>query len=190
MAMAVPDPGPWTVARFKAFESPRDGNRYELLDGALLVTPAPKLRHQRVVLQLVIALDAYVARHGLGEVLLAPLDVIVADDTVLEPDVLVIGERPADRREEDPIVPELLLAIEVLSPSSHVHDLGRKRVRLQRAGLVAYWVADPDARTLTTWGPADDVGISHAERLAWQPVPGVPPLALDVRALFAAALDR
>lgn len=189
MAMPSLDPGPWTVARFKAFEPPDDGCRYELLDGALLVTPAPKLRHQAVVGELYECLQAYVRLHGLGRSVVAPLDVIVADDTVLQPDVVVVARRTHPRRDDDPTVPELLLAIEVLSPSSRENDLHRKRRRLLDAGLAAYWVADPDNRTILTWGPGEPDGRVCSETVRWHPVPALPPLVITVPVLFAAALD-
>jgi Uma2 family endonuclease len=189
MAMPSIDPGPWTVARFKSWEPPEDGCRYELLDGELLVTPAPKLRHQAVVGELYERLQQYARQYGLGRAIVAPLDVIVAEDTVLEPDVLLVSNRSPARREEDPTVPELLLAVEVLSPSSRDNDLRRKRLRLQQAGLVSYWVADPDARTITTWSAQAPDGQVHGETLRWRPVDGIPPLVIEVPVLFAAALD-
>jgi Uma2 family endonuclease len=96
---------------------PDDGHRYELLDGALVVTPAPVPRHQRVVANLLVQLRT-TCPHAL-EVLTAPLDVALRDDTVLQPDVLVA--RRSDFTETDlPVAP--LLAVEVLSPSTRLID--------------------------------------------------------------------
>jgi Uma2 family endonuclease len=125
---------------------PDDGHRYELVDGTLIVTPAPSTRHQRVVVRLLkVLLDT--ATEDL-EVLTAPYDVRLADDTVLQPDVLVC--RRADLCEHNlPTAP--LLAIEVLSPSTRLVDLNLKHGRYEAAGCPSYWVVDPDEPSLRAW---------------------------------------
>ena len=123
---------------------PDDGHRYELLDGALLVTPAPNINHQRCVGALFALLRS--ARQAGHTVFVAPLDVRLSRVTVLEPDVLVA--RPADltpaRLEGPP-----LLAVEVLSPSTRRIDLGSKRMAYEAAGVPAYWLVDPEVPGLT-----------------------------------------
>ena len=125
---------------------PDDGRRHELIDGSLIVTPAPLLRHQRAVGELHLLL-----RRGCPpelEVLLAPFDVVLAVDTVVQPDLLVT--RRSDTTERDlPVAP--LLAVEVLSPSTRHIDLGLKRARYETAGSPSYWVFDPGEPTLTVW---------------------------------------
>ncbi|MCU0626665.1 MAG: Uma2 family endonuclease [Gemmatimonadaceae bacterium] len=180
----------WTTERFLAWTAPEDGNRYELLDGELLVTPAPTLRHQAVLRELFLAVHHYVATNDLGECFFAPLDVIVADDTVLEPDLLVMAHRTTRSRHELVTIDELCLAVEVLSPSSRTNDLRRKRLRLQRAGLAAYWVVDPDARTLLTWDTTSEVATVHHATVTWRLHDAAPPHTLDLAALFTRALDR
>ncbi len=123
---------------------PDDGHRYELLDGALLVTPAPNVSHQRFVTRLLVLLDG--ARQQGLEVFVAPTDVRLSSITVLEPDVLVV--RTADltpARVEGPP----LLVVEVLSPSTRRIDLGSKRLAYEAAGVPAYWLVDPDVPSLT-----------------------------------------
>jgi Uma2 family endonuclease len=73
---------------------PDDGRRYEIHDGELSVTPAPSPRHQDVVLNVATVLRAHVAAHGLGKVYVAPIDVILGDTTVVQPDVVYVA---ADR---------------------------------------------------------------------------------------------
>lgn len=125
---------------------PDDGHRYELIDGALVVTPAPTWRHQAALARLLILLDA--ACPPDLRVLMAPLDVALADDTVVQPDLLVA--RKSDFAERDlPAAP--LLAVEILSPSTRLIDLNLKRARYQQAGSPSYWVVDPEARTVTVW---------------------------------------
>ena len=125
---------------------PDDGRRYELIDGTLVVTPAPSTRHQRAVGQLHLTL-AHACPPEL-DVLFAPLDVALGDDTVMQPDLLVA--RRSDFTERDlPTAP--LLAVEVLSPSTRLVDLTLKRSRIETAGCQSYWVMDPDEPSLTAW---------------------------------------
>jgi Uma2 family endonuclease len=136
---------------------PADGHRYELLDGILIVSPAPKPRHQEAVASLLFALRQAAPRDLL--VLTAPLDVALANDTVLQPDVLVA--RRSDFSEKDlPTAP--LLAIEVLSPHTRRFDLLLKRDRLQTAGCPSYWVVDVDEPSIIAWQLVDGTYVEVA----------------------------
>lgn len=127
--------------------APDDGHRYELIDGLLVVSAAPVPVHQRVAFRLAVLLDA--ACPPELEVFVAPLDVRLADDTQMQPDVLVAHR--ADIGEKNlPAAP--LLAVEVLSPSTRGIDLLLKKERLERAGCPSYWVVDPvDGGRLLAW---------------------------------------
>lgn len=129
---------------------PDDGHRYELIDGTLIVSPAPRLRHQRAVGALYRLL--YAAAPADLEVLVAPVDVVLSDDSVIQPDVLV-ARREAFSEVDLPGAP--LLAVEVLSPSTRGVDLLLKKDRLERAGCAHYWVVDPDAPSVTAWNLGD-----------------------------------
>lgn len=140
----LPRGRPFVAADLDAL--PGDGNRYELIDGALIVTPSPAMRHQRGVTRLNVALSQ--ACPDDLEVFVAPLDVRLDDNTVIQPDVVVA--RRGDLTEANlPTAP--VLAVEVLSPSTHGIDLVLKRDRLQRAGCPSYWVVDPLDPRLTAW---------------------------------------
>lgn len=144
---------PWgrELTRADLDAMPDDGHRYELLDGVLVVTPAPSLRHQRAVVRLIQILAP--ALPAGQEVLTAPFDVALATDTVLQPDLLIA--RIADLTEADlPAAP--LLAIEVLSPSTRRFDLFTKRARYEAAGCEHYWVVDPQEPSITAWRLVDD----------------------------------
>lgn len=136
--------GPITRAERDAL--PDDGRRHELIDGALIVTPAPSPRHQEAVARLLILLRE--ACPADLRVLTAPLDVVLAPDTVVEPDVLVA---PRDAFTERDLPGPPLLAVEVLSPTTRHLDLQLKRARYEAAGCPTYWVVDPDVPALSVW---------------------------------------
>jgi Uma2 family endonuclease len=139
---ALPFARPLTRADLERL--PDDGHRYELIDGTLLVSPAPRLSHQDVVGNLHLLLRAACPPHL--KVVLAPFAVALADDTEVQPDLLVAPrEQFTDRELPGPP----LLAVEVLSPSTRRIDLLLKRDRLQAAGVSSYWLVDPDEPAVT-----------------------------------------
>jgi Uma2 family endonuclease len=134
-----------------------DGNRYEIIDGVLVVSGAPRMRHQRAVGRLYRLLGD--ACPSALEVFVAPFGVVLRFDTMIMPDVLVA--RIADLTEgELPASP--MLAVEVLSPGSRIIDLEMKFKRFERAGTPSYWVVDPDEdpkkARLIAWD-LDDSGV-------------------------------
>ncbi|MGW6201587.1 Uma2 family endonuclease [Kribbella sp. NPDC055110] len=137
---------------------PNDGHRYELIDGALLVTPAPVPRHQFVVAGVYRTLFA--ACPPDLAVLFAPLDVVLAEDTVVEPDVLVA---PRDAFSERDLPGPPLLAVEVLSPSTRRVDVMLKFSRYEAAGCSAYWVVEPDTPSLIAWELQDGAYVQVAK---------------------------
>jgi Uma2 family endonuclease len=158
----IPFSSPFTYADLEAMfdgGEPDDGHRYEILDGVLIVSPAPSPIHQRAVLRLARILEDACPDDDL-EVFVAPLDVLLADDTVLEPDVLVA--RRADLTARNLPAPPVL-AVEVLSPSTRRFDYMLKRSRFEAAGMPAYWVVDPDGPSLTAWELRDGgyVEVAH-----------------------------
>jgi len=138
---------------------PDDGHRYELIDGILLVSPAPRTAHQRAAAHLFRALDQVISPSS--ELLFAPVDVVLADDTVLQPDLL-IADRDLFTERGLPAAP--VLAVEIGSPSSRNVDLLLKKERLERAGCPHYWVVDPGVPSVTAWSLVDGVyrRIAHA----------------------------
>ncbi len=140
---------PWSRALTYAdlATMPDDGHRYELLDGTLIVSPAPSPLHQRAVLNLAVLLREATTGSDL-ETLVAPLDVVLADDTVVEPDVLVA--RRADLTDRNlPAAP--VLAVEVISPSTVRFDRLLKYSRYATAGIAHYWIVDPVEPSLTAY---------------------------------------
>ncbi|TWD74784.1 Uma2 family endonuclease [Kribbella amoyensis] len=135
------DPGGFTPADLAAL--PDDGRRYELVDGQLLVTPAPQFIHQRAVVRLTTLLESS-CPDGL-EVLVAPFDFRPTSGRCLQPDVLVRQSEDVARSS----VTRLQLAVEVLSPSTRSVDLLLKRGLYEQAGVESYWLFDPEQEELT-----------------------------------------
>ena len=164
------------------------GVRYELIDGEVLVSPSPSSPHQLVVGEFSFQLNLYCRAHRIGHVLTSPADLALDGTSILQPDVFVV---PADiplARDGWPSVTRLLLAVEVLSPSTARGDRTVKRRFLQRQGVPEYWIVDPYARLVERWRPEDERPEIVIGSLGWQPRADVPPLVMDLPALFADAL--
>jgi Uma2 family endonuclease len=174
--------GPYTIEMLDRF--PRDGKRYEILDGVLLVTPAPNPLHQRVQARLGPILAMYVDGHGLGQLYFGPSDVIFDEHTLFEPDLLVALGDEARRMRSWRELPDPALAVEILSPSSARYDRGAKRERyLTRCA--EYWIVDIEARLVECWRAGDERPTIHRDVLEWQPDSGVPALRVEVPLLFS-----
>jgi Uma2 family endonuclease len=161
--------------------------RYELVDGELLVTPSPNRVHQRVVRELLRMLASYCERTGVGEALDSPFDVEVEDDTLTQPDVFVLPAAEAARSEMPALA--LLLAIEVVSPSSGRNDRGAKRTLYQRH-VPEYWIVDPDSRLAERWRPNDERPEILRDRVEWQPEGADTPFVLELDPFFAKVFGR
>jgi Uma2 family endonuclease len=135
----------WTVADLAGL--PDDGLQYELLDGVLLVTPATVLRHQRAAGHLYLLLTEACPPRGL-EVYFAPVDWQPDDRTSLQPDLLVVRDEDVEHAN---IRAPLVLAVEILSPSTRRKDLILKRSKYEDVGVTSYWVVDPQAPSLTVF---------------------------------------
>ena len=163
---------------------PDDGNRYEVIDGELYVTPSPSPSHQRAVLELALLLVPYVREHAIGEVYISPADVMFGPRTAVQPDLFVIPNRGEARLRRWDEIGGLLLSVEIASPSTRRTDREDKRELYQRKGVPEYWVIDPDARTVDRWR-VDGTCESLTDSLRWQPQPNAPPLEIDLTEYFA-----
>jgi Uma2 family endonuclease len=182
--MGMPDtltPVYWTADMARRL--PRDGNRYEVVYGELLVTPAPRLWHQQLVGRLHVALATYLEVHRAGVVLTAPADISWGTDVLVQPDVFVVPVEQA-RTLEWSAIRDLLLVAEVLSPSTPRHDRFSKRRRYQEARVPVYWIIDGEARQVEVWTPADVFPRIERERLIWQPGGGAETFTLSLEELF------
>jgi Uma2 family endonuclease len=170
---------PWTRADLARL--PDDGNRYEVLDGELLVTPQANPPHQWIATELASALRDYCTRHSLGVVV--GQGAVVFGKNELQPDVEVIPCAPGElaRRWDD--VPTPILVVEILSEGSTRHDRVTKRDAYRDRGIPVYWIVDPEERTVRVVRPdrADEV---VADVLRWQPVSALEPLEIELSAIL------
>ncbi len=126
-----------------------DDMRYELLDGELVMAPAPNRAHQSICLELGVLLHTFVKERGLGDVFIAPFDVVLSDLDVVQPDLLFVSNEQAHIVTEDNVRGPPDLVVEILSPSTAERDRTLKRARYAQHGVREYWLVDPDARTVT-----------------------------------------
>jgi len=173
----------WTYADYARF--PDDGNRYEVIDGEVLVTPAPSPNHQHVLLNLLLAIHAYVEEHHLG-VVLPDVDVLFVTGQFLRPDLVFVPESAREGITNSGVELPPGLMVEVLSPTSARIDRVKKPRRYGDFGVPEYWVADPKARVVWVWrfaqGAREPERVS--ERIEWRPSADVPPFELEVSEIF------
>jgi Uma2 family endonuclease len=167
----------WTAERVRTL--PDDGNRYELISGELVVTPAPRGRHQEAVMSLVRRLDPWLQATTAGRLLMSPADISLGEDEVLQPDLFVYRTATGGALRDWADIEALLLVIEVSSPSTARCDRTLKRRRYQRARVPEYWVVDLDARLIERWRPEDERPEILSEWIEWTG------LAINLAALFA-----
>ena len=149
-----------TVADYMALP---DGQRYELLNGELIVAPSPSRRHQDIVLTLGPLVNQFVRERGLGWAAVAPMDVILSDDVVVQPDILFVSNDRAAILTDANVRGAPDLTVEVLSPSTASMDRGDKMAVYGSHGVREYWIVDPDGETVEVYVAGDD-GLTLAGR--------------------------
>ena len=163
---------------------PNDGGRYELVHGELLVTPAPRVRHQRILSRLYRALTPYCETHALGEVLWSPADFSWSEDSLVQPDLFVVPREFAGAQQWSDIR-SLSLVVECLSPSTAKHDRFQKRKYYQENGIPTLWLLDEERAFVEVWTPKSLFPEVETRRLVWQPaMPGSGTMVRTGRAPF------
>lgn len=175
VGMAVEQIGIYTVADLERERGRDDLLRWELLDGELVMTPSPRPVHQDMAGRLYLRLMAAVGeRHT---VLMAPVDVLLTDRTVLQPDIVMARH---EQVRDDGIHGAPVLAVEVLSPSTRRQDLVTKRDILQRAGCPHYWVLDPDEVSLRVFDLVEGAYVLRTRVAGAQQVHLTAPVRVDL----------
>jgi Uma2 family endonuclease len=179
MHMAIKT-GRWTLEEMHAL--PEDGNIYELIDGELLVSPAPAPRHEGPTARLSAILTPYVAHHHLGFVYRPQAVFRIGREVEVEPDLQVRAELDEEKDWEYQPLP--ILVVEVHSPRSRKVDLTKKRDVYLRAGIPEYWTVDPEAKTVTVHRRDREPEVVTAD-LTWLPPRVSEVLRFDVTTLWA-----
>lgn len=181
----------WTASEVRQLinESPLQSPRFELVDGELLVTPAPSGPHQNAVLILATKLREYLTTSLVARVYVSPFDVELEPELIVQPDVFVVPMHEARRLVTELPARELLVATEVLSPGSARHDRVRKRPRYQHH-VPETWLIDLEARLIERWRPNDNRPELLFDELAWH-APAVPqPFRLDLPHYFRECFEE
>ncbi|MFT4286783.1 Uma2 family endonuclease [Nocardioides sp.] len=148
---AIPYGRPLTIDDLGA--TPDDGNRYELIDGVLVVSAAPRRIHGFVAEALADVLRRHCPRGW--RVMTTEFATVLSPDTLAIPDLVVLPALTATEMRDESHVDEPQLVVEVLSPSTALNDLNVKFARFERAGIPSYWVVDPDSLRLIAWELTD-----------------------------------
>lgn len=168
---------------------PDDGKRYQVVDGVLHVSSAPREKHQRVLMNLAWLLMDLVKEAGLGRVYCAPFDFLLGKHDIVQPDLVFLSNENLEILTELNAQGAPDLAIEILSPSTRRLDEILKRRLYERVGVREYWMIDPELETLRILRPDAGGRFEVAEELiaeygATLASPLLPGLAVDLARLF------
>jgi Uma2 family endonuclease len=155
---------------------PEDGKRHEIIGGEHVVSAAPFVRHQDLVVRLTLYLGGFVREHRLGRLLIAPTDVVLSPHDILQPDLLFVSNERASIITEKNIQGAPDLVIEILSKDTRCMDEVVKRQTYKGLGVCEYWVFDPyqKAARIRQWGrPRREVLLSAGDVLTTPLLPGL-----------------
>ena len=170
----------------KDYMSMLGDKQYQLLDGEMILAPSPSDRHQFISLNLVMILQTFVRSSSLGRVRFAPLDVVLSEYDVAQPDILFVSNSRSDIITEANIQGAPDLVVEILSPGTAAHDRGYKQALYGRHGVREYWIVDPEAETIEVLGESSDgltlLGTYRSGQIMTSPL--LESLAIDLQEIF------
>jgi Uma2 family endonuclease len=181
--MSHPTPYTWTYSEYA--DLPDDGNRYEVIDGEVLMTPSPSPRHQHILFTLGRALHEYVERHRLGVILL-DVDLLFVPGQFVRPDLLFVPESARAGITDRGVERAPGLVVEIQSPTSASIDRVKKPLRYADFGVPEYWVVDPKEEVVLAWRFSTGAREPerNADRVRWQPLANITPLVIECADLF------
>ena len=153
-------PKPWIKFTVKEYMTTPEDKRYQLLDGEMILAPSSTTRHQTIIAQLFLVLHQFVNAHSLGWTWVAPLDVVLSNYDVAQPDILFVSNARANLITRANIQGGPDLVVEILSPATAEYDRGYKQLLYGRHGVREYWIVDPDAETVEVLTEGDG-GLIH-----------------------------
>lgn len=127
---------------------PDDGKQHQIIEGELYMTPAPTTEHQRILLNLFRLIDPFVNEYKLGEVLIAPVDVVLSMTDVVQPDLIYIAKDRSNIVTKKNIVDAPDLVTEILSENTEVVDRNKKMSLYEKHGVKEYWIVDPSTKSV------------------------------------------
>ncbi len=143
----------WTYEDYLKLE---DDKRYEIIEGELIETPAPSVTHQRLVKRLLKLLDEFVEKKSLGEVFVSPIDVILSDTNVVQPDLVFVSKERSDIVQNRGIFGAPDLVVEVISPSTLKKDTEDKKRIYARFGVKELWLIFPGEKAIEVFSLKGD----------------------------------
>ncbi len=149
----IPGKKVWTYTDYLTLE---DEKRYEIIEGDLLMAPAPFFAHQDINSELISRLRAYANNHQLGKVVTAPLDVILSAENIVQPDIVFIGKDNLKIIEQHGLVGAPDMVIEIISPTSIKRDRHDKFALYEKFGVKEYWLVDPANRSVEIFNLKDE----------------------------------
>ena len=160
MAVAVKEKPKEKVWTYEDYLRLTDDKRYEVINGRLYEMPAPTTEHQRILREIHTFMWEFVRKAEKGEVFFSPVDVILSDTAVVQPDLIFIsGERLGIVRERIFGPPDLV--VEIVSPSSYGRDRYDKFVLYERYGVKGYWIVLPREKVIEVWCLKDGKYVLH-----------------------------
>lgn len=179
-------PKPWIKFTVKDYMSMPEGERHQLLDGELILAPSPNTRHQRILISLVSALKEFAETNGVGEVFLAPYDVVLSNHDVAQPDILFVSNSRSSIVTEANIQGAPDLVVEILSPGTATYDRGYKQSLYSSHGVREYWLVDPEAETVEVLAEGAQAFLLNATHRRGESLtsPLLAGLAIDLEQVF------
>jgi len=139
----------WTYSELLLF--PDDGKRHELINGEHIMSPSPFTKHQRIVVNLTIVIGTFLRQHKIGQMFVAPMDVVLSDVDVVEPDLLFIASEHASIVTEKHIMGVPDLVVEIISAGSRKTDEIIKRRLYEQYSVKEYWIVDPELESVKVY---------------------------------------
>ncbi|MEX5215458.1 MAG: Uma2 family endonuclease [Nitrospiraceae bacterium] len=167
---------------------PDDGKRHEVIDGEHVMSPSPKTKHQRIARALLTALANFLRDHPLGEIFIAPYDVVLSDFDVVQPDLVFVATAQAAIVTEANIRGAPTLVVEILSEGNRRLDETIKRQRYEHFGIPEYWIIDPELDLVKIYRLTDgrygQAAVLTLEAQDLLTTPLLPALSLPLATLF------
>lgn len=142
----------WTYEDYYKLD---DGQRYEVIEGELMMTPAPTFRHQDIQVRLGYLIFNHVLEKGLGKMVFSPVDVVLDKEMVFQPDIVFISNENMGIIKEAAVFGPPDIAVEILSPSSIHRDMEIKKGIYEKYGIKEYWLVFPDEKVVEIFALKD-----------------------------------